>query len=376
MRRLVVVLALGLALVVPATAGASTTIGSTYNPGTVRVHLSSSGDSLLVHFIAADLAVRNWALVLRTRSSSYVTMSDWDASRICSMTGKTDDRSSLPTGIPAEVLDFHMMTTLWCTDDATNIKARVQIWHQQEPDFGTRLDGNAPYTINVSVLTGKGRSWIAIPNPTQPDVSTGWFDLPPIGQVAFDGAPVLQAATRWSKFSPNGYQGYLKGEHFQTLYGSFTYGGAGVWGPGDRGGKPTNQFGRNVYIDTYNSDFGKGWRRVVGVLSQQPNGSYCYEFSPKGGSKGKTGAGTVYTVTAQGPGLAPDQRTYFLPPTFAFGNDVYNAKADKWGTNFSDGEAQALRNQALQMGPDFRRKVKGTDCAEQLRQLPDSFFSP
>ena len=48
----------------------------------------------------------------------------------------------------------------------------------------------------------------------------------------------------------------------------------------------------------------------------------------------------------------------------------------KWGTNFSDGEAQALRNQALQMGPDFRRKVKGTDCAQQLRQLPDSFFSP
>jgi hypothetical protein len=28
------------------------------------------------------------------------------------------------------------------------------------------------------------------------------------------------------------------------------------------------------------------------------------------------------------------------------------------------------------MGPTFRRKVKGTDCAQTLRQLPESFYTP
>jgi hypothetical protein len=28
------------------------------------------------------------------------------------------------------------------------------------------------------------------------------------------------------------------------------------------------------------------------------------------------------------------------------------------------------------MGPTFRRKVKGTDCAQTLRQLPETFFAP
>ena len=66
----------------------------------------------------------------------------------------------------------------------------------------------------------------------------------------------------------------------------------------------------------------------------------------------------------------------YAAPPFAFGNDVYNAKLDKWGTNFSDGQTQALRDQAAQMGPNFRRTVKGTDCAQTLRQLPESFYTP
>ena len=374
MRRLVVALALVLALVVPATAAASTTIGSTTSPDKVRVSMTGNEDAVVIRFMPGNgLEVKTWALSLGSLRVGYYG-APWYVTKPCPQTSTTVEK--LPSDIAVDGADSsHLMVNITCANASWSTVVLVQMWHQHAPDFGTQLDLSSPYTVNVSVLKYYGLQAFSRPNPTDLPPSIGTtFDLPTIGQVTFDGHPVLQAATRWSKFSPGGYRGTLKGAHFQTLFGSFTYGGAGVWGPGDRGGKPTNQFGRNVYIDTYNSDFGKGWRRVVGVLSQQPNGTYCYEFSPKSGSNGKTGAGTVYSVTAQGPGYAPDQRTYFTPPSFAFGNDAYTPKTDKWGTNLSDGETQALRNQAAQMGPTWARSVKGTDCAQTLRQLPAGFI--
>jgi hypothetical protein len=207
-----------------------------------------------------------------------------------------------------------------------------------------------------------------------PTIAT--FDLPPLGTQTFDGFPKLTAYTRWSKFSPGGYSGYLKGRHFETIFGSLTYSGYGVYGPGNRFGSPTTSFGRNVYIDTLNSDYGSQWRRVMGVLTQPPNGTFCYEVAKKGGSHGKTGAGSSYRLTAIGPGLTPVVQILLQPPAFAFGGPGYDPKTMPWGTNFSDGQAQALRDQAAQMGPDFRRPVKGTDCAQTLRQLPEAFFAP
>jgi hypothetical protein len=63
---------------------------------------------------------------------------------------------------------------------------------------------------------------------------------------------------RWSRFSPGGYQGYLQEQHRPLIVGSFTFAGQGVYGPGDRGGNPRTDHGRNV----------------LGVLTQPPNGSF------------------------------------------------------------------------------------------------------
>ncbi len=179
------------------------------------------------------------------------------------------------------------------------------------------------------------------------------YSLAPLGPQTFDGFPTLLSYLRWSKFSP------------------------GVWGPGNKYGAPTTDFGRNAYIDSWNSDYGRGWRRNVGVLTQKPHGTFCYEFSPKSGSKGKTGLSKddIYSVTIAGPGMAPDRRVILQGPAFGFGNNTYNPRRNKWGTNFSDQQAQALRDQAAMMGNNWRRKVKGTDCARQLRQLPESFYA-
>lgn len=252
----------------------------------------------------------------------------------------------------------------------------LQGWRQFSPDFGSPLTGKFSLRLSSGPLNGVPTSGPAHANPDGGNLQSQ-YSLAPIGPQTFDGFPTLLSYLRWSKFSPDGYKGYLQQRHFPYLFGSFSYGGVGVWGPGDKNGAPTTDFGRNAYLDSWNSDYGLRWHRNVGVLTQKPNGIFCYEFSPKGGSQGKTGLSKdgIYSMTIAGPGMAPDRRIILQGPSFAFGNDTYNPKLDKWGTNFSDQQAQALRDQASMMGADWRRKVKGTDCAQQLRQLPESFYA-
>ena len=92
---------------------------------------------------------------------------------------------------------------------------------------------------------------------------------------------------------------------FDHLYGAFTYQGKGVFGfRTTRGGAPLDGYGRNVYVDTFGSSYGAGWRRESSFLSQRPNGSFCYGFYPRGGRP--VGKGTRYRATVIGPGVAPD----------------------------------------------------------------------
>ena len=257
----------------------------------------------------------------------------------------------------------------------------VQFVPKQAADFGG-VPGEQGDTIYVSTWIGDNAaagltSWAHADAPT----TVGSYELPPLGLQTFNGLPRLLAYTRWSKFSPGGYKGYLRGDHFAVLFGSLTYSGYGVYGPGNRFGSPTTVYGRNVYIDTLDSDYGPGWRRIMGVLTQPPNGTFCYELSKKGGSRGKTGISTKnrYRLTAIGPGLTPVLQVEVAGPTFAFGAPDYNPRTMKWGTGFSAEQAQALRDQAAMIGPNYRTKPKGkgsTDCGATLRQLPETFFAP
>src|SRR6266540_806650 len=62
--------------------------------------------------------------------------------------------------------------------------------------------------------------------------------------------PELQISTNWA---------YGRFDH---LYGTFTYGGSGVFGFASTPlGVPLDAFGRNVYVDTLDSAYGNGWRR-------------------------------------------------------------------------------------------------------------------
>jgi hypothetical protein len=105
--------------------------------------------------------------------------------------------------------------------------------------------------------------------------------------------PVLSLATDWA------YRRY------DQIFGTYTYNGAAVYGfKSTSSGVPLDSFGRNIYVDTFDSAYGKGWRRDNSFLTHRSKGSFCYGFYPHGSKP--AGAGLRYRATAEGPGVAPD----------------------------------------------------------------------
>jgi hypothetical protein len=92
---------------------------------------------------------------------------------------------------------------------------------------------------------------------------------------------------------------------FDHLYGRLTYRGRPVHGfHSTSRGEPLDAFGRNIYVDTLNSAYGRGWKRENSFLAQGPYGGFCYGFYPHGGRP--PGQGARYRATVIGPGVTPD----------------------------------------------------------------------
>jgi len=105
--------------------------------------------------------------------------------------------------------------------------------------------------------------------------------------------PVLTIQTDWA---------YHEWDH---LFGTFTYNGQPVYGfKATPGGNPLDTFGRNIYVDTYNSVYGTGWKRENSFLTHTGTGAFCYSFNPHGAHP--AGKGTQYRATVEGPGVTPD----------------------------------------------------------------------
>ena len=105
--------------------------------------------------------------------------------------------------------------------------------------------------------------------------------------------PVLEISTDWSW------------HRFDHLYGRLTYGGTGVYGfRSTSSGAPLDTFGRNIYVDTFDSHYGGGWRRENSFLTHTGTGAFCYSFNPHGSHP--AGNGVRYRATVEGPGVTPD----------------------------------------------------------------------
>ena len=77
-------------------------------------------------------------------------------------------------------------------------------------------------------------------------------------------------------------------------------------------GVPKDKYGRNLYIDTYGSAYGPGWRREAGILTHRGTGTFCHSFVPQRPFPGypsqdvrPAATGERYRVTAGGPGVLP-----------------------------------------------------------------------
>ena len=109
------------------------------------------------------------------------------------------------------------------------------------------------------------------------------------------------------------YTDWVYSKKFHHLFGRYTYQGQPVHGfSATNTGSPLDGYGRNMYLDTYNSAYGPGWKRENSFLAHRPNGNFCYGFYrhhpypgyPEVGRR-PFGNGERYRISALGPGVTP-----------------------------------------------------------------------
>jgi len=129
----------------------------------------------------------------------------------------------------------------------------------------------------------------------------------------FDGSPRSGLGARelhlshWSGAiaTLDAWTDWVYGGRYHHLFGRLTYDGKPVYGfSATRVGSPLDTYGRNIYVDTLDSRYGKGWRRENAFLAHRPTGVFCYGFY-RFTSRGP-GNGAKYRLTAIGPGVTPD----------------------------------------------------------------------
>jgi hypothetical protein len=108
------------------------------------------------------------------------------------------------------------------------------------------------------------------------------------------------------------YRHWTYGRSKQGFFGRLTYDGQPVYGTRSPSAGVGDRWARNVYIDSFNSSYGKGWRHDTAITTHAQNGGFCYTFvaqrPPKGYPKEKAngnGLGEKYRVTVMGPGVTP-----------------------------------------------------------------------
>ena len=109
------------------------------------------------------------------------------------------------------------------------------------------------------------------------------------------------------------YVDWVYSGRYHHLFGTYTYKGVPVHGfSATTSGVPLDSYGRNVYVDTYNSAYGPGWKRENSFLAHRPRGNFCYGFYAREryagyptGPRRPEGNGQAYRGRAMGPGVTP-----------------------------------------------------------------------
>lgn len=111
------------------------------------------------------------------------------------------------------------------------------------------------------------------------------------------------------------YADWVMSMRWHELFGRLTYKGKGVYGfKATRSGAPLDGYGRLIYLDTYDSALGPGWKRENSFLARRKGtpGHFCYHFVPRDryagypeGPRRPPAHGARYRLTGGGPGVTP-----------------------------------------------------------------------
>ena len=110
------------------------------------------------------------------------------------------------------------------------------------------------------------------------------------------------------------YKHWSYARTWEGLFARFSYLGQPVYGLAFTSqGVPLDGYGRNVYIDTYDSWYGAGWKRESGILLHRGTGTLCHSFVPQivfshyptPGTSRAPAPGSKYRATVMGPGVTP-----------------------------------------------------------------------
>ncbi|MDX6532692.1 MAG: hypothetical protein QOF68_436 [Gaiellales bacterium] len=130
----------------------------------------------------------------------------------------------------------------------------------------------------------------------------------------------------WLKMNYSIRKTWGSGHHLDQLYGRYTYRGKGLYGfSSTAAGAPTDSYGILIWVDTFNSSWGNGWRRVNSFLThRKPGGAFCDTLWPnRFGRKNSPGNGERYRAFADGGNALPVVRWDGPPP------GAYNVSADQ-----------------------------------------------
>jgi hypothetical protein len=121
-------------------------------------------------------------------------------------------------------------------------------------------------------------------------------------------------ASHWTGPLPllEGSPNWTYGGSWQGVFGRLTYRGEPVHGFRTPSSSRSDPYARFVYIDTFNSTYGPGWRHDTAIVTHSRNGAFCYSFVPQAPPAGSPssaprgpGNGERHRITVMGPGVTP-----------------------------------------------------------------------